>query len=290
MSQLVIRTSIPTPLRAYLSPLPLVATLARHRGLIGQFTSREIVERHRGAYLGAAWNVINPLISLAIYTFVFGYVFKSRWQEASDGIGGQAIGGAFVLPFFLGHALFHFFSECVNRAPGLVASRPNLVKKVVFPVEILPVVGLLSSLVYPAVAVGCLLLVQMLLVGSVPPTALLLPLVVAPLVPLCMGISWVLATMGVYIRDVRQITVVLTQLAMFLTPVFYPVDRIPEQWRGVYMLNPVTIVIENARSVMLWGTWPNWLALGGVMLFGLLVMQLGYAVFMRTRQGLSDVI
>ncbi|MCC6319870.1 MAG: ABC transporter permease [Phycisphaerales bacterium] len=294
MAELIVRSSVATPVSAFLRPSLVAGTLVRHRELIGQFARREVMERHKGAYLGAAWNVVNPLLSLAIYTFVFGYVFHSRWEEAAKtnmgGAGGGGVSGAFVLPFFLGHALFHFFSECVNRAPNVVASRSNLVKRVVFPVEILPVVAVLSSLVYPIAAVACLLAVQVAITGTVPVTALLLPVVALPLAPMCLGIGWILAALGVYVRDVRHVTLVLTQLSMFLTPVFYPVERIPESWRGLYMLNPVAIVIENSRAVMLWGRMPDWGAWGVMLAGSLALMQAGYAVFMRARRGLSDVI
>ncbi|MFN7021099.1 MAG: ABC transporter permease [Phycisphaerales bacterium] len=296
MEDVIVRTSRPHPLAEYLRPSRLIGALTRHRELIGQFAQREVLERHKGAYLGAAWNIVSPLLSLAIYTFVFGFVFQSRWEVAAKsqslGAGGVGSGmsGAFVLPFFMGHSLFHFFSECVNRGPTVVASRTNLVKRVVFPVEILPVVSVLSAMVYPVAAIGCMIVVQVVLTGGVPATALLLPVVVLPLAPLCLGISWVLAALGVYVRDVRHVTLVVTQLAMFLTPVFYPVERIPESWRGLYMLNPVAIVIENARAVMLWGRPPDWAAWAGVLAVGLVGMQVGYALFMRARRGLSDVI
>lgn len=294
MPELVIRTSRPTPIGEFLRPSRVAAMFARHRDLITQFAAREVGERHKGAYLGAAWNVVNPLLSLAIYTFVFGVLFESRWQEAaqagSGGAHGKTISGAFVLPFFLGHSLFHFFSECVNRAPVVVASRTNFVKKVVFPVEILPAVSVLSSLVYPVVSIACLLVVQVLIMGYIPVTALLLPVVALPLIPLCLGLSWLLGAVGVYVRDLRHVMLVVTQLSMFLTPVFYPVDRIPESWRGAYMLNPLAIVLEDARAVMLWGRNPDWAAWGAVLLVSLVVMQLGYAVFMKAQRGMADVV
>lgn len=295
MSDVVIHTSIPTPISAYLRPSRIVAMLKRDRGLVAQFTSRDVLEKHKGAYLGVAWNVINPLITLAIYTLVFGYVFKSRWVEATAGeMGGGAAasqaGSAFVLPFFLGHSLFHFFAECMNRGPGVVTARPNLVRKVVFPVEILPLVSVLSAGVYLLVSIPCLLIVQVLLGHPLRWTAVLLPVVMVPLVLWCMAGSWVLAAVGVYIRDLRHIIVVVTHLAMFLTPVFYPVERIPEAWRGVYMLNPMAIIVESARAVVLWGKMPDWPRLAVLTLLGLVALQVGYAVFMRARRGFSDAI
>jgi lipopolysaccharide transport system permease protein len=293
MSQITIRSSQAPPLAGYLRPSGLLGTIRTHLDLIRQFSSREVIERHKGAYLGVAWNIVNPLITLAIYTFVFGYVFQQRWKEAAPGGEGGAVGAggmtvAFVLPFFVGHAVFHFFSECMNRAPSVVAARPNLVRKVVFPVEILPVVSVVSAAVYPLVCVPCFLIAQLVLTGRLQATALLLPAVVAPLVFLCMAMSWVLAAVGVFVRDVRHMVVVLTQLIMFLTPVFYSVDRIPAAWRWVYGLNPLAIVIENARNVLLWGKMPNWIELGVLTAISLVATQVAYAIFMHMRRGFAD--
>jgi len=290
VTETIIRTSRPSRLREFLYPASMLDSLARHRDLIAQFTSREVLERHKGAYLGVAWNILNPLITLTIYTFVFGYVLKSRWQQAESthDLSGTTV--AFVLPFFVGHALFHFFSECINRAPTVVASRPNFVRKVVFPVEILPVVSVLSGAVYPLVCIPCLLIAQLVIIGHIPATALLLPIVVLPLALICFGLSWFLASVGVFLRDSRHVIVVLTQLLMFLTPVFYPIELIPESWRGLYRLNPLAIVIENARAVALWGTQPNWLELGILIILSAACAQLGFAYFMKTKRGLSDVV
>jgi lipopolysaccharide transport system permease protein len=299
MTEITIRSSKAPPLAGYLRPAGLVSSLRSNGDLIRQFASREVVERHRGAYLGVAWNLVNPLITLTIYTFIFGYVFKSRWAEAGAVAGaantaaeqtGAATSTAFVLPFFVGHALFHFFSESLNRAPLVVASRPNFVRKVVFPLEILPVVSVLSATVYPLVCLPCLLIAQFVLTGGLHATAVLLPLVVLPLLFLSMAMSWLLAAIGVFIRDVRHIVLVLTQLVMFMTPVFYSVDRIPPQWRDLYMLNPLAIVIENARSVVLWGKMPNWMELGFLTLISLVMLQVAYALFMHLRRGFADAV
>lgn len=288
MSQITIRTSQPPSTAGYLHPAGLLGTLRAHSDLIRQFAGREVVERHRGAYLGVIWNVVHPLITLAIYTFIFGYVFKSRWHDPA-GADGPA-GTAFVLPYFIGHALFHYFSECANRGPSFVSTRPNFVRKVVFPVEILPVVGVVSASVYPLVCLPCFLVAQFALTGHLQATALLLPIVVIPLVLLNLAVSWLLAAFGVFVRDMRHIVVVATQLLMYMTPVFYSVERIPASWRGLYELNPLTIVIENARRVLLWGVQPHWAELGVLTLVVLAFTQVCYAVFMRMRRGFADEV
>lgn len=298
MTDLTIRSSRPAPILDHLRPSSVRGMLWSNRELIGQFTSREVLERHKGAYFGVAWNILNPLITLAIYTFVFGYIFQSRWSEAHalatvDGEAGAskaAAGLSFVLPFFLGHSLFHFFTECVNRAPTVITQRPNLVRKVMFPVEILPVVSVLSSAVYLLVSIPCLLGVQLIATHRLEPTALLLPLIVLPLVLMCMAASWVLAAVGVFVRDAKHVVLVLTHLFMFVSPVFYPVERIPESWRGVYMLNPLAIIIEDARSAVLWGKMPGWPKLTVLIVGSFIAAQVAYAIFMRARRGFGDVI
>lgn len=284
MSQITIRTSQPPSTAGYLHPAGLLDALRTHLDLIRQFAAREVIERHRGAYLGVIWNVVNPLITLGIYTFVFGYVFGSRWHDPA---GGEA---SFVLPYFIGHAIFHFFSECANRGPTIVSTRPNFVRKVVFPVEILPVVSVLSASVYPLVCLPCFLVAQYILTRELQTTALLLPIIIIPLILLNLSVSWLLAAFGVFIRDVRHIVVVATQLLMFMTPVFYSVERIPASWRGLYQLNPLTIVIENARRVLLWGTQPHWAELGILTLIMLALTQVSYAVFMHMRRGFADEV
>lgn len=287
-----IRTAERPRLAPYLNPMSMLITLSTHRGLIGQFARREVAERHKGAYLGSLWNIISPIITLLIYGFVFGYVFDSRWRDpalaASEDQGGAA--ASFLLPFFLGHSMYHFFSECVGRAPFTVAARPNLVKKVVFPVEILPVVSVLSAMVYPLIAIPLLFIAQLVVVGSIPLTVMMLPLMFLPLIFAVMGISWFLASLGVYSRDIKNVVQVVLQLLIFMTPVFYSPERIPPRFRGLYGLNPLGFILEQARGVTLWGREPQWVKLAMVTLASLVVMQLGYAFFMRTKRGLADVI
>lgn len=290
--QITIRTAEAPRLAPFLNPASMLTMLSVHRGLIAQFARRDVLERHKGAYLGSLWNIISPVITLLIYGFVFGYVFESRWRDptlaANEGDGGAA--ASFLLPFFLGHSMYHFFSECVGRAPLTVAARPNLVKKVVFPVEILPVVSVLSAMVYPLVAIPLLFIAQLVVVGSIPMTVLMLPLMFLPLIFAAMGISWFLASLGVYSRDIKNVVQVVLQLLIFMTPVFYSPERIPHRFRGLYGLNPLGFIIEQARGVTLWGREPNWTKFAMITLSSLIAMQLGYAFFMRTKRGLADVI
>lgn len=291
MSEVAIRSPRSPGVGAYLNPLGLLAALAVRADLIWQFASRELLERHKGAMLGVAWNILSPLLTLSVYTFVFGFVLKVRWENK----GGHAWQGidphlSFALTFFCGHALAHLFVECVGRAPTVIASRPNLVRKVVFPLEILPVSVLVAGLVTLAVSVGILLVCSLVFAGRIPPTAPLFVVPVVPLVMLALGASWFLASLGVFLRDVRNVVQVLVQVVVFMSAVFYPIQRVPEGWQPLVRYNPLAVIIENGRRTLLWGEWPEWQRLAWVTLLAFVVMQAGYAWFMRTKRGMADVV
>jgi lipopolysaccharide transport system permease protein len=287
----IIRSSTPAPIRSFLNPVAMLRSLWSHRELIRGFASREVLERHKGALLGVGWNIASPLLQLLVYTAVFGYLFGTRWDrghlpEALD----------FPLAFFAGQLVFHIFAEALGRGPTMISSRPNLVRRVVFPLEILPAAGVLSSLITALVTSAILWLTLAIAMiagkGSVPWTIVLAPVVFAPLVLWSLGVSWLLAAAGVFLRDVRHVMVVFTQMLMFATPLFYRIDQLPEQkrWLGTLLqFNPMTVIVENARRVMLWGEPIEWAKLGLVTLAGLIVMQVGYAVFMRVRPHMADM-
>lgn len=287
MSQLTIRTSQPRPALSHFSVAAMLASLIRHRELIWGFAARDVLERHKGALLGVGWNVLQPLLQLAIYTVVFGYIFGSRWEK-----GNLPAPIDFPVTLFAGLVAFNVFAESVSRAPTAVSSRPNLVRKVVFPVEILPVTVVVSALVNMAIGAGLLLLIVLGFTGSVSHTAWAFPLVLVPLAMLSLGASWLLGALGVFVRDVRQIVVVLTQLLMFTTPLFFSIERIPEQYpmiRWAITHNPLSIIVENARRTLVWGEWPQWEPLGIVGAIGAIAMLGGWAFFSACRRGMADV-
>lgn len=289
MSEMVIRSARPEPMLTYLSPLAPIRTIVVHRELIWNFAARELLERHKGAILGVAWNIINPLLTLAIYTMVFGYIFGTRWDRGGGSIPARL---DFPLVFLTGHTLFHVFGECANRAPTMVSGRSNLVRKVVFPIEVLPVTAVVSSLVYAMIALAIVALTLLISTGGVPASAVCLPVLCVPLVMLALGASWFLSAVGVFVRDMRHIVQVLTQLLMFMTPIFYKVDRLPEdaRWIGVIVnANPLSVIVENGRRALLWNEPLEWGKLAMVTVFAVIVMQAGYAFFMATRRGMADV-
>jgi len=266
-------------------PGALLSSAWNNRGLIRQLTRREIVGRYRGSILGILWPFLNPMILLAVYTFVFSVVFKVRWGGT-----GPEDKTAFAVVLFTGMIVYGLFSECLSRAPGLVVGNPNYVKKVVFPLEILPWVSLCASLFHMSVGVGVLLCFQVATRFGPHPTAFLLPLVIAPLALLTMGLSWFIASMGVYVRDVGQTVALVLTVLMFASPVFYPIASVPERYRPLVLLNPLTFPIEQTRNVVVWGKAPDLAGLALYTAASALVALLGFAWFQRTRTGFADVL
>lgn len=266
------------------SPVEMCASLWRNRELIKASAKRDVLGRYRGSALGLLWSFFNPLFMLAVYTFVFSVVFKARWNAGSDSK------TEFALLLFAGLIVFNLFAECINRAPGVITSNVNYVKKVVFPLEILPVVALMSALFHGLISLGVWLLAYLVLFGLPHATTLYLPLVIIPMLMFILGLSWLLSSLGVYLRDVSQFVVLITTVLMFLTPIFYPVTALPEQYRYFLYINPLTTAVEQARDVMFFGKYPKFSELGMLWLGGGGVAWLGFAWFQKTRKGFSDVL
>lgn len=258
-------------------------SLWKHRSLIAQMTRREVVGRYRGSVMGLLWTLLYPLLMLAVYTFVFSVVFQARW-------GGSDSQSEFAAMVFTGMIVHGVFAEALNKAPQLVISNANFVKKVVFPLEVLSWVSMGSALFHAAISTAVLLAFRLLVDGNIPLTALLFPVVVLPLLLLAMGVSWFLASLGVYLRDVGQVTGVLTTILLFLSPVFYPVSALPQAYRDLIALNPLTPAITHARDTLLMGRVPDWTQWGFALAVGLVASWLGLAWFQRTRRGFADVI
>ena len=253
--------------------------------LLWQFARRDVLGRYRGSLLGLTWSFLTPLLMLGVYSFVFVGVFKATWPGSPKGGGLE-----FALQIFAGLLVFNLFAEVANRAPNLIVEQPNLVKKVIFPVELLAWVTVLSGLFHLLISVGSLLLVLLVFRGGLPLTALALPLVLLPFVPFLLGIAWFLSAMGVFVRDVSPVMTMVVGLAMFMSPVFYSLSTLEFGWRFWMNLNPMTLIIEQVRAVVLQGIWPDWGALG---LYGLLTCAFALAgaiFFQLTRRGFADVL
>lgn len=267
-----------------LSFTALLRSLRQHRGLVATLIRREVMGRYRGSLLGLLWSFFNPVLMLAVYTFVFSIVFKARWAGGSDSR------GEFALVLFSGLMMFNFFAECVNRAPTLILTNVNYVKKVVFPLEVLPVVMLGSAGFHLAASLLVWLAFYLILFGAPPATIVQLPLAIAPLVLLTLGISWLLAALGVYLRDVAQVVGVATSVLLFLSPIFYPITALPETLRPLVGLSPLSFAVEQSRDVMIWGRGLDWSAWAVQVAQAAVLAWLGYACFQRVRKGFADVL
>lgn len=267
------------------SPVAIVRSFSRNRSLIWQMTKREVIGRYRGSLMGILWSFLNPIFMLAVYTFVFSYVFKSRWGASTSDSKTE-----FAILLFTGLIIHGLFSECVNRAPSLILGNVNYVKKVVFPLEVLPWVAMGATVFHTGVSILVLLTFYFSINLSLPWTLVFLPLLLFPLVLLTMGLSWFLASLGVYLRDVGQIIGLVSTSMLFLSPVFYPVSALPPEYRPLLHLNPLTFMIEQAREVMIWGRMPDWQGLAIYTACSLAVAWAGFFWFQKTRRGFADVL
>lgn len=267
-----------------LSPKEMTASLWRNRYLIKTSIVRDILGRYRGSSLGVLWSFFNPMFMLAVYTFVFSVVFKARWSAGSDSK------TEFALILFSGLMVFNLFAECINKAPGLILSNTNYVKKVVYPIEILTVVSLGGALFHALISFLVWLIAYVILFGLPHMTILLLPVVILPLILFILGLSWWLAALGVYLRDISQFIGIVTTSMLFLSPIFYSASNLPEKYQTILQLNPLTNVIEQVRGVLLWGKAPDLFTLIIQLCCATLIACIGFAWFQKTRKGFADVL
>lgn len=283
--QPTVHSSQNPPLWRHANPLAVLATLWRHRELIVQLTRREIAARYKGSHLGLLWALVTPLFMLAVYAFVFGGgIFESKWESIS--------GSRFecAVTIFCGLILYNIFSETVNVATRVVVMNANYVKKVVFPLEVLPVVTLGAALVQAALS-GLVFLLGLVLLVAIPPvTILLFPLVLLSLCAFTLGLAWLLAALGVFLRDINHTVQILTQAIFFCSAVFFPVSALSKELRWLVYLNPVAILIDQGRNAIIFGHAPDWPTWGIMTAIALLVMQGGYMTFMASKRAFSDVL
>ncbi|MED0671853.1 ABC transporter permease [Aneurinibacillus aneurinilyticus] len=266
------------------NPLKIISNLWSYHELISQFIKRELIGRYRGSYLGIFWSFLTPLFMLVVYTFVFSVIFKARWGM------GSTSKTEFALTLFCGLIAFNLFSEVVGRAPGLILGNVNYVKKVVFPLEILPLVSLGSSLIHAMISTVILLVGLIVTTGTFNWTTVFLPVVLLPLLLLSLGLGWFLSSIGVFLRDIGHVIGIILSALMFLSPIFYPISAIPEQFRAVYYINPLSYVVEDMRRIIIWGQMPHWESFLINMVISIAIALFGYMWFQRTRGGFADVL
>lgn len=261
---------------------------AAHASLLWQLAERDVQARFRQSWLGMAWLVLTPLLMLAIYVFVLGSVLQVRWPGGTAANPGTPL--AFALRVYAGLAVIGFISECVGRAPTLVVGQPQLVKKVVFPLGLLAWVNVVASLVPLGVSALLLLALAALQPGPWPAQSLLLPLAWLCLVPLGLGVSWLLAATGAYVRDVGPIAVAVMSVLLFLSPIFYPLQSLPEALQPWLRLNPLTLPIEFTRALVGAGPLPAWFDLVAHLLGSAAFAAAAALIFHRLRPGFADVV
>lgn len=265
------------------NPLSIFEVLWVHRGLIGRLARREVQQRYRGSAFGLSWSLFHPLLMLGVFSFVFGKVLPSRTGET-------VVTSSFGLMLFAGLIVFWMLSECLSRAPRLVLENPAFVKRVVFPLEILPWVVVAGALFHMAVSTGILLVATWVVQGSVSWTVATLPLIFVPIALLGLGAGWFFSALGAYVRDIGQVMPVLVTALLFLTPIFYPSDAIPDTYRSILLLNPLADAVEQTRAVTLAGALPDWASLLSALLLSWVLAWLSLGWFARTRTGFADIV
>ena len=267
------------------TPRELVASTWRNRQLIVQMAKREVLGRYKGSIMGLAWSFFNPVLMLTVYTFFFSVVFKSRWT------GGPAESKAsFAVILFVGMIVHGLFAEVVNRGPTIILSNVNYVKKVVFPLEILPLVNVASAIFHSLIGLFVLIILQLIISQNFQWTTFFFPIIILPLVFASLGFAWFLSALGVYARDVGQVTGVFTSVLMFLSPVFYPVSALQPEYQIYLKLNPLTFIIEEGRNSLIYGVAPDWYGWCVAMLSGCTLAWAGFWWFQKTRKGFADVL
>lgn len=258
--------------------------LVKYRAIVWQLTRQEVVGRYKGSVLGLAWSFFNPLIMLAIYTVVFSTIFQAKWS------GGSESKTEFALVLFIGMIMHGVIAEALGKAPTLIIGNESYVKKIVFPLQVLPWVMMGATMFHALVSLTVWVLFYVLVNLTLNWTIIFLPLILFPLVLFALGTSWLFSSLGVYLRDIRQMTNVIVTMLQFLSPVFYSVTRIPEPYRFFMYLNPMTFIIEESRAVMVWGELPDFKGLLVLYIASLTFAWLGFSWFQKTKKGFADVL
>lgn len=269
-----------------LNPLYCIRLVAEHNYLLRQMLRRNIAARYKGSALGFLWSFAHPLMMLCVYTFVFGIVFKARWGVEAF----EDNRAAFPLIMFCGMAVFNIFAESVNTSVGVVVDNPGLVKKVIFPLELLPLCNVATACVFGLAWFALLLVGGAVFLGHISVTLLLLPVTLIPLLLLSAGVSFFVASLGVYLRDMRQLVGLVTQILFFMTPIFYPISIVPEHLRWILEINPLSPVVEQTRRLFLYDQLPEPGVCAVMFLVSGVVFQLGLSWFVKTKKGFADVL
>ncbi|MDD5181288.1 MAG: ABC transporter permease [Gallionellaceae bacterium] len=261
----------------------MFATLWRHRSLVLELTKREFSGRYRGSFGGILWSFVQPLFLLVVYTIAFGIILKARW-----GFSGSTADYALML--FAGLIIFNAFSECLSKSTALVTSNPNFVKKVVFPLELLPVITVATALIHAMIGIVVWFLGYVLLFGTPKTTSILFPVILLCFVPVLLGLGWLLSALGVIVRDIGQLTGMLAHTLLFLTPIFYSIEAAPPLLQNLLMLNPLTFIVEQFRLVLFYGQMPAMKGLAIYFVLASLFAWVSLVLFRRLRPTFADMV
>jgi lipopolysaccharide transport system permease protein len=266
------------------------APLWRHRALLWQFALRYVSARHRGSRLGILWQVLTPLLMLALYTFVFGILLHGHFGVRPDETSAD-----YALGIFMGFTLYGLVADTLGSAPGCVADSPNLVKKVLFPLEVIPASLAVSMLSPFLVSVGLFVIGFIFFGPALTVQVLWLPAVLLPVFFLTLGLAWLVSALGVYFRDVQNAMTFINTALFYVSGIFYSASSAGVGTKArvaldVLRWNPVFLAIDLSRDVTLWGRAPGLRDM--VYLYGvsIAVLLLGYSVFRKLRSGFADVL
>ena len=267
----------------------VAGSLVRQRYLIWQLTRREVAARYRGSAFGILWSLLQPLLMLAVYSFVFTVIFRARWPELAETQGPESNGG-FAVVLFAGLITHGFLGDCLGRAPRLITDNANFVKRLIFPLEVLPWTVVASALVHMIISLLVLLVFALIAFGTIPWTVVFLPLILVPYAVLVVGLVWLISAVGVFVEDIGQVIGICVTALLFLAPVFYPLSAVPETLQGIIYFNPITLIVSQLRAVLIWGELPNFLGLLAYAVVAFTIAWLGYYVFQRLRRAFADVL
>jgi len=264
----------------------LIESIINNRSIIYQMTKREILGKYKGSAIGLAWSFFNPLLTLMLYTIVFSEIFQPKWDNLTE----HDSKLQYALILFVGLIIVNFFCELMNKSPFLIITNVNLVKKIIFPLEILPIISACSSFFHTTISLFVLLTFYLILNGYLNWTIMYLPLLLVPLIFLAIGISMIFASLGVYLRDLSQFVSILSNIIMFATPVFYPISSVPPKIRSLIELNPLSFIVEQTRACILWNNRPDLNGLFFYTITTFLFCWFGFAWFQKTKKGFADVV
>lgn len=262
----------------------MIKSLYQNRYLLGQLVKKDIEQKYKGSVLGILWSFIVPILMLIIYTFVFSEIFEAKWDiDTGDKY-------QFALVLFCGLSPFNLVGEVMNRSTVLIASNTNYVKKVIFPLELFPVVISLSAFFNCIINFIILIIARLILQKCISPTLYLSILAMIPLLILSIGLGLVISAMSVYLKDVGNVISVVVTILMYISPVFFPLSSVPESFRMICEVNPMTYIIENFRRVVLYDQYLNWKFYILSLAIAFVVFLFGKIVFMRAKEGFADVL